>query len=72
MRHAPLLQRDERVLREAVLIAERAIIMELGFLFPEFSLHGEVYRLCVSLCLPREMTQAAWNIANDRCGSIAQ
>jgi hypothetical protein len=72
MRHVAFLQRDERVLREAVITAERALLVELGFFFPEFPLHGEVYRHCLALSLPTELTQAAWNIANDRCGSTAQ
>lgn len=63
------LQRDERKLREVVITAERALLTELGFYFPDFPLHGEVYRHCCDLVFPSELTQAAWNIANDRCAS---
>jgi hypothetical protein len=66
------LQRDEQVLRKAVITAERALLVEIGFFLPDFPLHGEVYRHCVNLSLPMELTQAAWNIANDRHGSTAQ
>jgi hypothetical protein len=66
MSHATFLQRDERVLREAVLTAERALLVEIGFFLPDCPLHGEVYRHCLNLSLPTELTQAAWNIANDR------
>jgi hypothetical protein len=50
-----------------VLTAERALLTELGFHFPDFPLHGEVYRSCVELNFSVELMQAAWNVANDRC-----
>lgn len=70
--YSVLLQRDLGKLRELVFVAERALLTELGFFFPDFPLHGEVYRLCIDLSFPEDVMQAAWNIANDRCASYAE
>lgn len=62
-------QRQERPMKERVLAAERAILMDLGYQFVEYPLHGEVYQRCQKVNASAELTQAAWNVANDRCYS---
>lgn len=57
-------------MRERVLAAERAILMDLGYQFVEYPLHGDVYQRCQCVGASQELTQAAWNIASDRCESL--
>jgi hypothetical protein len=64
--------RAEKELREAVLTAERLLLLETGFRVPAYHLHGDVAALCASASWPKERHQAAWNIVNDRREAPAQ
>eukprot|EP00892_Ulva_mutabilis_P010926 jgi/Ulvmu1/8205/UM041_0014.1 len=57
--------RQERAMKERVLAAERAILMDLGYQFVDYPLHGDVYQRCELLDASPELTQAAWNMASD-------
>ena len=53
-------------MKERVLTAERAILMDLGYQFVEYPLHGDVSQRCQQISASDELTQAAWNVASDR------
>ena len=59
--------RDEKTLREHVLVAERLLLLETGFRLPAYHLHGDVAALCADVGWAEERHQAAWNVVNDRC-----
>lgn len=61
------MQRQERLMKERVLTAERAILMDIGYQFVDYPLHGDVYQRCQQLGASEQLTQAAWNVASDWC-----
>jgi hypothetical protein len=62
-------KRDEKALREDVLIAERLLLIETGFNMSSYHLHGDVSELCSRVGWHDTRVQLAWNIVNDRCPS---
>ena len=64
--------RDEKVVREHVLSAERLLMLETGFRLPAYHLHGDVSLICCDLQLKQRQHQVAWNIVNDRRAPVAR